>query len=150
MTNRPAITRFSGRHRYLSNFWYCRVEYKGIAYTTSEAAYQAQKTLDRSLQWKIAEAGTPWEAKALGRKFKMRSDWDEIKLNVMRGVVMAKFMQNEHLAVKLIQTGDAELIEGNTWNDTFWGVCRGEGENYLGKTLMQAREDLDMMGYATA
>lgn len=39
-------------------------------------------------------------------------------------------------------TGDAELIEGNNWGDTFWGVCNGRGENMLGKLLMEIRDYL--------
>jgi hypothetical protein len=42
----------------------------------------------------------------------------------------------------LLATGDAELIEGNVWNDVFWGVCNGIGKNWLGKLLMQVREVL--------
>jgi predicted NAD-dependent protein-ADP-ribosyltransferase YbiA (DUF1768 family) len=39
-------------------------------------------------------------------------------------------------------TGDEELVEGNWWNDTFWGVCNGVGENNLGKLLMKIRAEL--------
>ena len=41
-------------------------------------------------------------------------------------------------------TGDAELVEGNTWNDTYWGVCNGVGHNHLGKILMQVRQELQV------
>ena len=34
-------------------------------------------------------------------------------------------------------------IEGNTWNDTFWGVCNGQGQNWLGKILMLVRSELN-------
>ena len=60
----------------------------------------------------------------------------------MEDICRAKFTQNEELKKKLIDTGDATLIEGNTWNDTFWGVCNGVGENNLGKILMKIREEL--------
>ena len=45
------------------------------------------------------------------------------------------------MASRLINTGDAILIEGNTWGDTYWGVCDGVGENRLGKLLMEVREE---------
>jgi predicted NAD-dependent protein-ADP-ribosyltransferase YbiA (DUF1768 family) len=35
-----------------------------------------------------------------------------------------------------------ELIEGNWWGDTYWGVCNGVGENHLGKLLMKIRDYL--------
>jgi predicted NAD-dependent protein-ADP-ribosyltransferase YbiA (DUF1768 family) len=42
----------------------------------------------------------------------------------------------------LLETGDAELVEGNWWDDTFWGVCNGVGQNNLGKILMDTRREL--------
>ena len=60
----------------------------------------------------------------------------------MYNTLVAKFTQNPDLAKKLLATGDALLIEGNTWNDRYWGVCRGKGENRLGILLMLVREDL--------
>lgn len=30
-------------------------------------------------------------------------------------------------------------IEGNTWKDRYWGVYKGEGENWL---LMDVREEI--------
>ena len=44
-----------------------------------------------------------------------------------------KFLQHPHLIEMLLQTGDEELVEGNKWGDRFWGVCKGKGENHLGK-----------------
>lgn len=83
----------------------------------------------------------PNEAKRLGRRVKLRADWETVKDQVMFDVCCAKFNDNEYLAQLLVQTGDAILIEGNTWNDTYWGVCNGKGKNMLGKILMQIREE---------
>lgn len=139
------IDGFFGRYRWLSNFWRCRVSYHGLTYDSSEKAYQAQKTKDHELRLRIRNAPSAFVAKAIGNELELRPDWDDIKPAVMRGVVMAKFMQNTDLLHKLLETGDAELIEGNNWGDTFWGVCRGEGENHLGKILMRVREDLALI-----
>ena len=46
------------------------------------------------------------------------------------------------LKQKLLETGNTELVEGNTWGDTFWGVYNVEGENILGRLLMKVREEL--------
>lgn len=43
----------------------------------------------------------------------------------------------------LLATGEAELIEGNTWGDTYWGVCHGVGQNHLGCLLMKIRGELN-------
>lgn len=85
----------------------------------------------------------PSEAKRNGRHCKLRPDWEEVKYDVMHQIVMNKFYGNKELAQKLIDTGDAVLIEGNTWNDTTWGVCKGKGENHLGKILMSVRDCLN-------
>ena len=46
------------------------------------------------------------------------------------------------LKKKLIATGKQEIVEGNYWGDTFWGVCKGKGDNRLGKILMKERKRL--------
>lgn len=71
----------------------------------------------------------------------LRPDWEYIRVDVMTELVRKKFSQ-EPLRSQLIATGDAELIEGNWWNDTFWGVCNGVGENNLGKILMKVRDEI--------
>ncbi len=54
----------------------------------------------------------------------------------------SKFTRHFDLREKLLATGDRKLVEGNTWGDTFWGVCRGNGKNHLGKILMKIRAEL--------
>ena len=71
----------------------------------------------------------------------MRSDWDHVKIAIMKEAVRLKF-EYPTLRGMLLDTGDAELVEGNTWGDRFWGVCDGEGDNHLGKILMHTREML--------
>lgn len=71
----------------------------------------------------------------------MRSDWEEVKLGVMEGLLREKFSDPE-LRRKLLATGERELVEGNDWGDSFWGVCAGRGKNHLGRLLMKLREEL--------
>ena len=75
---------------------------------------------------------------------KLRGDWEEIKTELMLEIVRAKFTQNEELAARLLATRDRRLVEGNTWHDVFWGVDQrtGQGENHLGRILMQVRNEL--------
>ena len=84
----------------------------------------------------------PSDAKRLGRHVPLREDWNSIKEQIMYEICKAKFTQNPDLAEKLLETGDAELIEGNWWHDTTWGMCNGEGQNLLGKILMRVREEI--------
>lgn len=134
------INSFSGEYDWLSNFKSCEIEYEGMIFPSVENAYQAAKTnkVNRHL---FLTCG-PGKAKSIGREVPLLNNWDNIKVDVMRALVKQKFYQHEDLKAKLFETGDAELIEGNWWGDTFWGVCRGKGSNVLGKLLMEVRKEL--------
>ena len=133
------IRTFLYQHRFLSNFWPAEVKLDGAVYPTVEHAYQAAKTTDSAWREMIRAASNPGEAKKLGRNAPLREGWDDIKLEIMRTLVWQKF-EDPYLRLKLLATGDQALIEGNTWGDTFWGVCNGVGENHLGLILMNIRD----------
>jgi hypothetical protein len=137
------IDSFSGDYRFLSNFWYVpqKVIYDGWSYDTTEHAFQAAKTLSIIERTQIKDARSPGIAKRLGKLATMRSDWESIKVSVMADLLKQKFKKGTDLAELLDLTGNAQLIEGNTWNDCFWGVCRGKGQNVLGRLLMKVREE---------
>ena len=137
-----SIESFSGEYSFLSNFHPCEVEYEDVIYPTVEHAYQAAKTLNLKDRRRIARALRPGIAKRIGRSVVLRDDWEEIKLDVMYELVFAKFAESAGLQAKLFDTADVELIERNYWNDTFWGICGGVGENHLGKILMRVRTEL--------
>lgn len=80
-------------------------------------------------------------AKRRGRKLTIRSDWNKVKDDVMLELLRLKFAIPD-LRDKLLATENATLIEGNTWGDTYWGVCRGIGDNTLGVLLMQVRSEI--------
>lgn len=135
------INSFEGEYAFLSNFYEHPISNGVITFPTNEHYFQAMKTLEDDERLAIARAATPGQAKRMGRSINLRPDWESIKLDVMETAVRIKFTDPE-LAAKLIATGDEELIEGNWWNDTFWGVCNGVGENHLGKILMKVRADI--------
>jgi len=135
------IDRFVGEHAFLSNFYPSSIWIDGRQYQTCEHAYQASKTLVDSEHEVIRGAKTAGEAKKLGRSVNLRRDWESVKVDLMRKFVRLKF-ENPLLRELLLATGDAELIEGNHWNDTCWGVCRGTGQNWLGKILQEVREGI--------
>ena len=146
------IESFSGRYNFLSNFYPVKIEHQGIKYPTLEHYYVAMKVKnDQQIDGKyitmidcrelIARMPQASKVKQFGKIIKVRRDWDDVKLDVMLWGVREKFKQ-EDLKQMLLDTGDEELVEGNFWNDTFWGVCRGEGQNNLGKILMKVRTEL--------
>lgn len=135
------IDSFNGKHHFLSNFHPSKVVLDDEEYPSVEHAYQAAKTANLSYRKLIREAISPGTAKKLGKKAPLRPDWEAIKLSVMENLLRQKFKQPD-LRQALVDTGDAELIEGNWWGDVYWGVCASVGENHLGKLLMKIRSDL--------
>lgn len=139
------ITEFTGEFSFLSNFAAATVVWDNMLWPTSEHAYQAAKTLDRRSRLNIAHLSNPGQAKRAGKTLVLRPNWDTIKYGIMTDIVRAKFLQNPDLAQMLLDTKDAYLEEGNTWNDRIWGVCppgSGNGANWLGIILMDIRSEL--------
>jgi ribA/ribD-fused uncharacterized protein len=138
-----AIRAFRGKYAFLSNMYEAPFEWDGRMYRNSEAAFQSAKTLTKKYRDDFSGADGK-KAKRMGRTISLRRDWESVKDGIMEEVVRAKFSQNPELLRRLIDTGDMELVEGNSWHDTYWGVDQetGEGKNHLGIILMKVRSDL--------
>ena len=139
--NVKIIDSFHGEYAFLSNYYDSPIFYDGILYPTVEHAFQAAKTTVFIQRIIIANKKTPGQAKCAGRKVTLRDNWDDIKLYIMKELIILKFT-NPKLKSALLNTKYADLIERNTLNDTYWGICNGIGENHLGKILMEVREML--------
>jgi len=139
------ISEFRGQYAFLSNFFPCDMVAEwdqGTAKVPSlEHAFQAAKAVRKEDFDKICLAENPGKAKRLGKTIPVREDWEKVKLRVMEDLLRQKF-SNPELRKALLETGDAELIEWNDWGDCWWGICRGIGENHLGRLLMKIREEL--------
>jgi hypothetical protein len=140
--NTTMILGFNKENRFLSNFYPATVELDGLEYSSTEHAYQAAKTNDPAERRRIRESQKPGDAKKLGKQVKMRTDWEQVKFQVMEDLVRQKFTKHKELKEKLLATGDMYLEETNSWRDFVWGVCNGKGENHLGKILMKVRGEL--------
>jgi len=170
------IDSFTGVYRFLSNFYLSNVVHYVFNYPSVECAYQSAKSYDFLHKQNCfagfyctnldqAEYCSRWAKKA-GRMIPtlpklsssisaLRTDWDDVKLSIMKDLLEQKFTAqhsltkfDNQLADMLLSTGQSELIEGNWWGDTYWGVCRGVGENHLGKLLMEIRSKLRIIyGY---
>jgi predicted NAD-dependent protein-ADP-ribosyltransferase YbiA (DUF1768 family) len=79
-----------------------------------------------------------YAAKAQGRRVILRPDWEAVKVDVMRSVLKCKFKGE---LLERLKSVEEDIIEHNTWGDTFWGVCNGRGDNVLGKLLMELRDN---------
>lgn len=152
------ITSFDRKYDrdFLSNFYPCKIESKmipvlaeqnpNLTFRSAECAYQCAKCANVS-DMKIFETLSPGQSKRHGRKIEIRTDWNEIKIDIMESILKIKF-SDEKLKNKLISTGNAELIEGNNWHDNFWGFCHCSScadvihTNNLGNLLMKIRNEL--------
>lgn len=137
------ITNFKGT--FLSNMYPVQVTVPWGTYTCAEAAFQAAKCVtekDKNLFVNL----NGYQAKSLGKKIALRPDWNDVRIDIMRQVVSSKF-SDPTLVEKLLVTGEEELVEGNTWGDKIWGcVWDGkswQGENNLGKILMEVRQAIN-------
>lgn len=160
------ITEFRGPHGFLSNF------HRGTPFylpgwrdlmPTAEHAYQACKARTGEQAHWVLDSSTPELAKSRGRQVDAHPDWELRKKTIMLKVLMAKFA-DDRMRTLLVATGDAVLIEGNTWGDTYWGAVQPGnlrrlsdrenlpqlvngngvwyGHNWLGRELMMVREVL--------
>lgn len=135
------IDRFTEKFRFLSNFYPAQVIFDNVVFPSTEHAFQAAKTLDLGDRRRIRQSKTYSQAKKLGSKVKLRPGWEGMKYNVMKELLRQKFSRNP-LRERLLDTGDAKLVEGNTWGDRIWGVVDGVGANLLGKALMEIRDEI--------
>lgn len=147
------ISEFRGETRWLSNFADGSVAMPdGNTYFCREGAYQAYKLRDPK-ERKQFENLSGKDAKALGMKVPLRSDWEEIKDDVMYDVCLAFFKQHINMCNRLIATEGIHLEEGNTWHDNHFGTCTcpkcgNHGLNMLGRILMKIRAELQEGAYA--
>lgn len=147
------IRKFRGKYGFLSNFHSAEfIDENGRVWPTVEHYYQAHKTLNYESQEDIRLTHDLREVKLKGRYVDWRSDWDDVKQRTMLFALRQKFSQNSELGARLLETEDSHLTEGNDWHDNEWGDCecsackRVEGQNLLGKLLMQVREELKEEG----
>lgn len=142
---------FRGKYSFLSNFTFVPtgIRYNGLTFHTVENAYQAAKCSNVTDMYQFTSI-PPEQAKKLGRKISIRDDWDEVKLDIMKELLLQKFACPS-LAEQLIATGDGYIAEDNYWHDNYWGICNCpncidkfpfENQNHLGKLLMEIRAKL--------
>lgn len=136
------------------NFWRCQsmsqshtgklskyIEYNGVKADNVEALYQSAK-FSGELKKKFNKL-TPLQAFFLSRKHKseVRSDWDDIKGEIMFELLRLKF-KSPLLMLILLSTGDRYLVEHNPvkGRDEYWSDNHdGSGKNTLGLLLMKLR-----------
>ena len=135
------ILEFTGKYRFLSNFFSCPITVFGHTFKNAEAAFQSQKCKNPHDAVLFVDLDAS-ESKRMGRSVSLREDWEQIKDDIMYRVLVAKFNQNLDLRAWLLATVNAYLVEGNNWGDRYWGKVDGVGTNVLGMLLMHLRGEI--------
>jgi ribA/ribD-fused uncharacterized protein len=113
-----------------------------LHWATSEHYFQAQKFVGTPYLEQVRQTKTPKDAANMGRDraLPLRSDWNQVKDDVMRKAVLQKFRTHAEIREILLATGDEVLVE-NSPIDYYWGCGKdGSGKNKLGQILMEIRE----------
>lgn len=138
-----AIDSFTGKYEFLANPYPSALMIDAECYPSAEHAFQALKTADPLQRKEIRDAATAQEAKKIGGKVTLIPDWDQNRILMMKTVLLQKFSEHFDLKIKLLMTGNEELIQGGARRDDFWSVTRdGKGENHQGKLLMEIRSEI--------
>lgn len=152
------IDSFRGDYAFLSNFYPSPLSVSFSAFDgdrfllpTAEHMFQSAKiefstlSSQEKFNWlrELANTSDPKNAKYLGKSISIDVQaWNNASYRMMEQVLTYKFTIYSELRELLLQTGDATLIEGNTWGDKLWGQVNGEGQNLLGKILMNIRDSV--------
>lgn len=141
---RRAAAFYEGEFYMLSNFSSFRVVYRSRIWPTAEHAYQAMKFHSYDIQEMIRHQDSAHAAKKGARAIadKVRGDWDEVKVDIMREICRAKLEQHPYIREKLMGTGDRPIFEASP-EDAFWGWGPDRrGQNMLGRIWVQLRSEL--------
>lgn len=141
----------NGKYACFSNFYPSKIVIDNKEYKTVEHYFQSKKFEGTSDEEVVRNAETAKEAKMLGRQKRrpLRTDWYQVKDNIMYEGVLTKFLQNQDLRKVLKETDDLIICE-HTRNDKYWGDGNDPewtpesmfGKNKLGITLMKVRENI--------
>ena len=129
----------------LSNFSSFKVLLSNIMFDTSEQAYHWFKFPDYpDVQQEILNARSAHDAFHIAQVNKQyrRSDWDDVKVKIMKQILLAKIQQHHYVYKKLQETNNRMLVE-DSWRDDYWGHGPNkDGKNMLGVLWMEIRSEL--------
>lgn len=139
------IRGFFGEYRPFSNYHMHAINYKNRFFPSNENAFHCEKCANEE-EKDVFSTVSPNLSKSLGRKVKLREDWDSIRKQVMFEINVIKFKDPE-LRALLLSTDNYYLEETNTWHDNYWGSCTcdrcgDKGSNNLGLILMMIRDNI--------
>ncbi|MBP5154991.1 MAG: NADAR family protein [Clostridia bacterium] len=149
----------AGPNGHLSNWYPSAFELDGTRFSSAEQYIMYRKCMifgDEEAARAVLSADDPSKQQEIGRKAKgyVGSVWAGMRQTVAFEGLLAKFSRNEELKQKLLDTGDAYLVEcagsDKIWacgiridDDRRFNASDWEGQNLLGFALMQVRKELN-------
>ena len=140
---------------YLSNWYLSPFELEGKHFSSAEQYIMYQKCIsfeDEESASKVLSTDDPAEQQAIGRRTSgyIGTVWAGMRQMVAFRGLMAKFSQNDALKKKLLNTGDAFLVEcagsDKVWacgvrlnDDKRFHASNWTGDNILGFAIMEVR-----------
>ena len=136
---------------YLSNWYPSRFVVVDVEFSSMEQYMMYQKALqfqDTEIAQQILQTDNPGKVKALGRSVRnyVDSRWSAVRQQIVCEGLLEKFRQNQSLL--------QELLAECAVHDRIWGIGlsmtdsdrfspeKWRGQNLLGYTLMQVRDEL--------
>ena len=130
----------------LENFSAFGLVMDGIYFKTGEHAFQYLKFEDENIRKEILECNNPYDARAIGGKYKSKRipNWNEVKYEYLEKVFKLKLEQNPIVKQAFFNTKNYTICEYCVDEDTEWGLDKnGNGENRLGKAWMNIRGNIN-------
>ena len=141
----------------LTNWYPCKVQFKGHTFDSSEQAYQWAKAdfcKDDAAAAKLLYTTSPRDTKDIGSTVEglAGTDWDQKKNGIMEEILRYKFSNNDELKKQLLDTKTIHLAEAG--RDKHWAVGlpinsvdlfttdKWTGHNWLGKLLASVRTEI--------
>lgn len=151
--NTISFTSVNLDYGWMGNMYAAPILFNNERWRTSEALFQAMRFKDSNIKEVIRNEKSPMAAKMKAKSFQLQmvvKPMSQEDVNNMKHCLTLKFTQHEELKKKLLNTGNAQIIENignrNGERHRFWGMKETEqgwiGTNTMGKLLMEVREEL--------
>ena len=137
------INGFKEKYSFLSIYYPTEIEYEGIKYNCPINAFLAQQVSSQIQKKQIAKSAPSRSTIMVINSEEKVNLTTEQQLEIMYNICKIKF-SDENLKQSLLSTKNEELVDETDWNNKFWGVTNGEGENHIGKILMKIRDELSV------
>lgn len=137
-----AIDEFTGPFGFLTNSARTPIEVDGLRYPTVLHAYCSRRVTEPHVAEDIRLLPTPAGVVERRRMADVGASSQGRSVEDMNLLLSIKFALGSSAAKQLVATGRARLRNSVWWEDRFWGIHEGVGENRLGGVLETLRARL--------